>query len=158
MTRKRQRQPARFDPGDSDDRQTDEAQYPASLFKSADDLNAWVSPTKAVKKYLQPLKRRRQTNRRKAGTTSGDSEQGYRWSDDEGSEPMCSGLLSFGPSEEDHTGSEALPPGPRDIAKDPQVIAYAEAVDASVAVFQHIGNGIFVVQGWDARRFQPTVC
>jgi hypothetical protein len=157
MGRKRQRHSAQFDPYDSDEAEP-AAQYPTSLFESVDDINAWVSPTKAVKKYQKPLKRR-QTNRTKGSSVSVE-DQGYRRSDDEdeGPEPMPLGLLSFGPS--DMEVPEALPhvpSPPRDLSEDPQVAAYAEAVDASVAVFQHIGNGIFVVQGWDSRRCQATV-
>ncbi|RXW14644.1 hypothetical protein EST38_g11211 [Candolleomyces aberdarensis] len=56
------------------------------------------------------------------------------------------------------TVSPSLPQGPLDdvTSEDSQLTAYAEMVDASVAVFQHIGDGVFVVQGWDARRKQLT--
>ena len=161
----RRRQPAEFDPEDSD--HDDKAQYPAALLKSAEGLDAWVSPTKGAKRYQQPLKRRK-TSVRGRQRPSNVQEGSRRCSDDEeqgpssGHEPVdfagFPGPMDLGDP------AESLPQGPlmNDVTApdtaDADLTAYAELVDAEVAVFQHIGEGIFVVQGWDTRRKQLTVC
>ena len=148
----RKRQPAAFDPGDSECAASD-VQYPSALFDSVNALDAWTSPTKAAKKYNQPLKRRKTYRRSKSSNIEDVEECG---GDDD--EPGSSSLPSF-PDVDlgDPINSEPLPPMDTDIIENVQLTAYAEMVDASLAVFQHIGEGIFVVQGWDARRKQTTV-
>jgi hypothetical protein len=158
----RRRQPAEFDPGDSD--HDDKAQYPAALFKSAEGLDAWLSPTKKAKKYQQPLKRRKTTGR---GRQRPSNVQRGRCSDDEEEEGPSGGhervdfadfpgAMDFG----DPVSSEPQSPLMDDVTVPDisELTVYAELVEAAVAIFQHIGNGIFVVQGWDAHRRQLTVC
>ncbi|KAJ2919045.1 hypothetical protein MD484_g1311, partial [Candolleomyces efflorescens] len=156
------RAPAEFDPGDSDG--DNKAQYPTELFESAsaEGVDAWASPTKSSKRYQHTLKRRKTHGRGRRRPEKVDEGNRGRCSDDEVDQAPVA-ITGWDCEDPDQSASPARGPvddviaGP-DLGSDESILtAYAELVDAAVAVFQHIGDGIFVVQGWDARRKQLTL-
>ncbi|KAJ2911557.1 hypothetical protein MD484_g8855, partial [Candolleomyces efflorescens] len=147
MSRKRSK--AAFDPGEAVGASGD-VQYPSELFKNVHTLDAWTSPTKSSKQYRVPLKRRKASPRKKPlkGVVDygrDDSEPSWLPNVDADDHGLDDGI-----------NQDLSVPVDSDVIHDDQLTAYAEAVDAALAVFQHIGEGVFVVQGWDKSRKQTT--
>ncbi|KAJ2928977.1 hypothetical protein H1R20_g8115, partial [Candolleomyces eurysporus] len=122
--------------------------YPEALIGTVHD-GTWTSPTKSVKKYHQPLKRR--PKRRLDANQSRVGEQAA------GSKHGLSSIPEGGDSW-DQGDPEPSPADTTDVidGESQQVAAYAEAVETGAAGFCRIGKDLFVCQGWDTHRIQPT--
>ncbi|KAJ2921312.1 hypothetical protein H1R20_g15781, partial [Candolleomyces eurysporus] len=147
------KEPLPLDTGDTDT----VFAYPDTLINAAND-GTWVSPTKSVKRYHQPVKRRQNT---KSGAKRVRTN-GHGQGDDGPSLSMVEGgaweeMLVSVPWDQDPEPSPSATATATDvIIGESQVTAYAEAVDTGAAGFCRVGKDLFVCQGWDTHRIQPT--
>jgi hypothetical protein len=129
------------------------SQYPIALFEQATSRGTWTSPTKTVKRYHRVLKRRN-TNRSKCDDLPNMDEHLGEIAThdvDVGSWDFVStDFASMDPSSAPVSVSTAVPTDP--------LLAFIEAVETFGAGWYCITDSLFVVQGWDSRRAEPTVC
>ncbi|KAJ2912523.1 hypothetical protein MD484_g7877, partial [Candolleomyces efflorescens] len=138
---------------DRDDLDTSH-EYPFAVPEDNAEGATWVSPTKAVKEYHQPLKRKR----RASGSPTPRSGTGKRavvgetdnlapeetYSHDVGPSDLWDLSLMDHEAQTDQVASEE---GGADALAN-----YLEAVETFGAGWYCINDSLFVVQGWDARR------
>lgn len=136
-------------------------EYPSSLVGPADS-GAWTSPTKAVKRYHQTLKRRPPSGKKASKQVKVNSEPEDQFVD--GSSQAADvgfdlSSLDPGPSETLYMFPELTPTVPK-----AELQLFMEGVETFGVLFRYLGQdadmggNIFVVQGWDNARLGPTVC
>ncbi|KAJ2925489.1 hypothetical protein H1R20_g11605, partial [Candolleomyces eurysporus] len=140
----------------------DSHEYPFALTEHSGDGDTWVSPTKAVKEYHKPLKRKRALS--SSPTRSGGRRRAIGDSavlpslatnevtvshDVELAGPWDLASMDLGPD-------SLIDPINSEGGGDNELGSYLEAIETFGAGWYCISNSLFVVQGWDARRVKPT--
>ncbi|RXW15219.1 hypothetical protein EST38_g10630 [Candolleomyces aberdarensis] len=139
---------------DDSDGSDDAFDYPSGLMDEAKDPE-WDSPTKALRRYQQPLTRRDRPGRNQVKQVPALSAGVISDSVTPDPDTGPSLLWDTDPFLDDVTGqtdSSSFPSGPTDAS----VSRYADAVDSFSAGFCHIEGSIFAVEGWDTHREQTT--
>lgn len=137
------------------------ADYSVALFEQATHGETWVSPTKAVKRYHRPLKKRKREHGDGARSKADDLPN----VDDQLNEVATPDvdLMSWESVSMDHGVAPLDLTGPTEgVGSDPtgphdSLAAFIEAVETFGSGWYCITDSLFVVQGWDARRAEPTV-
>ncbi|KAJ2928053.1 hypothetical protein H1R20_g9042, partial [Candolleomyces eurysporus] len=124
------------------------SQYPIALFEQATSGETWTSPTKDVKRYHRALKRRKRSQGDDLPNTDEHLSEIPTHDVDFGSwDPSTDPIDSSAPL----VSAVSVSTAPTD-----PLPAFIEAVETFGAGWYCITDSLFVVQGWDSRRAEPT--
>ncbi|KAJ2927241.1 hypothetical protein H1R20_g9852, partial [Candolleomyces eurysporus] len=133
-------------------------EYPVDLFEQAASGDTWISPTKAVKEYHRPLKRRKASKRGPRTKSDVLPTLEAQSSQDLATDDVDAGIWDSMSMDPISSPAFIQPSSPVSAERDPDanLADYIEAVETFGAGWYCINESLFVVQGWDARRTKPT--